>query len=269
MSGAVVVATVSVATRRRVREIVPLAAVGFLASVVFFETHPGADDSWLFSLLFTIVFVTGVIAPGMYIGARRDLRATLQERAERVEREQELRITQAQVMERARIAREMHDVLAHRLSLVALQAGALEYCRGLSDTEVAEAAAVTRKSAHQALEDLHAILGVLRTVEQTDAPEPPQPTLVDLPSLVEEAEGAGTRVRLHNGSRTWGKRPRPRDAASTGWSRRALPTPASTRRTPPSTSRSAVARAAGWAWRCATPSASAPPRAPRPARVSA
>jgi signal transduction histidine kinase len=197
-SGAVVVATVSVATRRRMREIVPVAAVGFAASVVFFETHPGADDSWLFSLLFTIVFVTGVIAPGMYIGARRDLRATMQERAERVEREQELRITQAQVMERARIAREMHDVLAHRLSLVALQAGALEYCRGLTDDEVAEAAAVTRKSAHRALEDLHAILGVLRTVEPSTAPEPPQPTLVDLPSLVEEAQGAGTRVRLHN-----------------------------------------------------------------------
>ena len=199
VSGAVVVATVSLATRRRMREIVPVAVVGFLASVVFFETHPGADDSWLFSLLFTIVFVTGVIAPGMYIGARRDLRATLQEQAERVEREQELRIVQAQVMERARIAREMHDVLAHRLSLVALQAGALEYCSGMTDTEVAEAAAVTRTSAHQALEDLHAILGVLRTVDPTATPEPPQPTLVDLPSLVEEAQGAGTRVRLHNG----------------------------------------------------------------------
>ena len=197
-SGAVVVATVSLATRRRMREIVPVAVVGFLASIVFFETHPGAEDSVLFSLLFTVVFVTAVIAPGMYIGARRDLIATLEERAERVEREQELRVTQAQVMERARIAREMHDVLAHRLSLVALQAGALEYCRGLTDAEVAEAAAVTRKSAHRALEDLHAILGVLRTVDPAATPEPPQPTLVDLPSLVEEAQGAGTRVRLHN-----------------------------------------------------------------------
>ncbi len=199
VSGAVVVATVSLATRRRMREIVPVALVGFLASLVFFETHPGAEDSWLFSLLFTVVFVTAVIAPGMYIGARRDLAATLQERAERVEREQELRVAQAQVMERARIAREMHDVLAHRLSLVALQAGALEFCSGMTDTEVAEAAAVTRKSAHRALEDLHAILGVLRTVDATAAPEPPQPTLVDLPTLVEEAQDAGTRVRLHNG----------------------------------------------------------------------
>ena len=198
VSGAVIVTTVSLATRRRWREIVPVAVVGFIASVVFFETHPGAEDSLLFSLLFTAVFVTGVIAPGMYIGARRDLLATLHERAERAEREQALRVEQAQVTERARIAREMHDVLAHRLSLVALNAGALEYCRGLSDAEVAEAAAITRLNAHRALEDLHQILGVLRAVQTDAPPERPQPTLIDLPSLVEEAQGTGTNVRLHN-----------------------------------------------------------------------
>ena len=197
-SGAVIVTTMSLATRRRWREIVPVAVVGFISSVVFFETHPGAEDSLLFSLLFTVVFVTGVIAPGMYIGARRDLLATLHERAERAEREQALRVEQAQVTERARIAREMHDVLAHRLSLVALNAGALEYCRGLSDAEVAEAAAITRLNAHRALEDLHEILGVLRAVRNDAPPERPQPTLIDLPSLVEEAQGTGTNVRLHN-----------------------------------------------------------------------
>ena len=100
----------------------------------------------------------------MYIGARRDLLATLQERAERAEREQGMRVEQAQVTERARIAREMHDVLAHRLSLVAMNAGALEYCRGLSEAEVAEAAAIIRLNAHRALADLRQILGVLRAV---------------------------------------------------------------------------------------------------------
>jgi signal transduction histidine kinase len=196
-SGAVVVTTVSLATRRRWREIVPVAVVGFVASVVFFETHPGADDSWLFSLLFTIVFVSAVIAPGMYLGARRDLLATLQERADRAEREQVLRVGQAQATERARIAREMHDALAHRLSLVALHAGALEYCRGLSHEEVAEAAAITRLSAHRALDDLHEILVVLREGD-AETPQPPQPTLIDLPSLIRESMAAGTRVRLHN-----------------------------------------------------------------------
>jgi signal transduction histidine kinase len=197
-SGAVVVTTLSVATRRRWREIVPVAAVGFAASVVFFATHPGTDEPFLSSFLFTVVFVTGVIAPGMYVGARRDLLASLQDRAERAEDEQGLRVAQARVTERARIAREMHDVLAHRLSLVALNAGALEYCEKLSPAEVAQAAAITRMGAHRALEDLHEILGVLRTLDADSGPERPQPTLADLPSLVEENIGAGTTVRLHN-----------------------------------------------------------------------
>ena len=98
----------------------------------------------------------------MYVGARRDLLATLQERADRAEREQGMRVAQAQVTERARIAREMHDVLAHRLSLVAMHAGALSYSRGLSEDEVAEAADVIRSNTHRALADLREILGVLR-----------------------------------------------------------------------------------------------------------
>ncbi|MFG1816857.1 sensor histidine kinase [Kribbella sp. NPDC049174] len=196
-SGAVVVTAVSMATRRRWREIVPLAVVGVVASVVYFETQPG-QAALPISVLFTVVFVSAIIAIGMYIGARRDLLASLRERADRAEREQGLRVQQAQVTERARIAREMHDALAHRLSLVALHAGALEYCRALSDAEVAEAAAITRQSAHSALNDLHQILGVLRTLEADSPPERPQPTLLDLPALIQEAVGGGTRVRLHN-----------------------------------------------------------------------
>jgi len=196
-SGAVVITAMSLATRRKWPEIVPLAVVGVVASVVYFETQPGQADR-VISVLFTVVFVSAIIAIGMYVGARRDLLASLRERADRAEREQGLRVQQAQVTERSRIAREMHDVLAHRLSLVALHAGALEYCRSLSDAEVAKAAAITRQSAHAALDDLHEILGVLRTIETDAPPERPQPTLVDLPALVREAMGSGTRVRLHN-----------------------------------------------------------------------
>lgn len=196
-SGAVIVTAVSMSTRRQWREIVPLAVVGTAASVLYFRTQPGQASDFI-SILFTAVFVSALIAVGMYVGARRDLAGTRQERAEAVEREQALRVTQAQATERARIAREMHDALAHRLSLVALHAGALEYCRGLSEDEVAHAAAITRESAHRALDDLHEILGVLRKAETGTPPERPQPTLVDLPSLIQEAQGAGTKVQLHN-----------------------------------------------------------------------
>jgi signal transduction histidine kinase len=196
-AGAVVVTAVSLATRRKWQEIVPVAVVNVVASVVYFEIQPGRAQLPI-SLLVTAVFVGAIITAGMYVGARRDLLATLQERADRAEREQGQRVAQAQLTERARIAREMHDALAHRLSLVALHAGALEYCRNLSDDEVAEAAAVTRQSAHRALDELHDILGVLRTLETDAPPECPQPTLVDLPALVHEARGSGTKIRLHN-----------------------------------------------------------------------
>jgi signal transduction histidine kinase len=195
--GAATVVTVSLATRRRWREIVPVAAVVFVASVVYFTTRPDTNDL-LISVVFSVFFVSAVTAVGMYIGARRDLVATLHERAERAEREQGIRVAQAQTTERARIAREMHDVLAHRLSLVAMHAGALSYRRGLSEAEVAESADVIRSNAHRALTDLREILGVLRTPEADGPPDRPQPTLVDLPALVEEALSAGTRVRLDN-----------------------------------------------------------------------
>ncbi len=197
-AGAVVVTTVSLATRRRWREIVPVIAVGFFASVVFFRIYPDSDESLVLTVLFSAFFAVAVVSVGMYVGARRDLATTRQERADRAEREQTMRIGQAQATERARIAREMHDVLAHRLSLVAMHAGALSYRRGLSEAEVAEAADVIRANAHRALADLREILGVLRTAEAEAPPDRPQPTLVDLPSLVAEALGTGTQVRLDN-----------------------------------------------------------------------
>jgi signal transduction histidine kinase len=93
----------------------------------------------------------------------------------------------------------MHDVLAHRLSLLSLQAGALELRTDAAPAEVARAAGVIRDSAHRALEDLRDVLGVLRESRADDgpansAPEPPQPGLADLPTLLDEAREAGVPV---------------------------------------------------------------------------
>ena len=68
----------------------------------------------------------------MYIGSRRELIWTLRQRAERAEAEQELRVAQARATERARIAREMHDVLAHRISQISMHAGALAFREDLT-----------------------------------------------------------------------------------------------------------------------------------------
>src|SRR5690349_4447741 len=88
----------------------------------------------------------------------------------------------------------MHDVLAHRISLLSLHAGALEFHPDASPEEVARAAGVIRASAHQALEDLRVVIGLLRDGTVGDAPEPPQPTLAALPSLLEESRAAGMRL---------------------------------------------------------------------------
>ena len=88
----------------------------------------------------------------------------------------------------------MHDVLAHRISLLSMHAGALEFRPDAPPEEIAKAAGIIRDSAHQALEDLREVIGVLRQDPDGVASQRPQPTLADLPALVEESRQAGARV---------------------------------------------------------------------------
>lgn len=104
---------------------------------------------------------------------------------------------QTRLQERERIAREMHDVLAHRLSLVAMHAGALVYRDDLEPAAVRETARVIQGNAKQALDELRVVLSGLR--DDRSRPEPPQPTLRELPVLVADARGSGTPVRLDLG----------------------------------------------------------------------
>lgn len=197
-SGPAVLASVSVATRRRWREIAPVASVGFAGAQVFAASQPGNgnDPFWLI-LAINVVATVAIFGWGMYIGSRRELIYTLRHRAERAEAEQDLRVAQARANERARIAREMHDVLAHRISQVSMHAGALAFREDLTPDEVRISAGVIREKAHEALTDLRGVLGVLRGVdgEPTMAP---QPTYADLSELVAEARGAGLDIEFQD-----------------------------------------------------------------------
>ena len=138
---------------------------------------------------------------GFYIGARRELLASLRERAETAEREQALREESARESERTRIAREMHDVLAHHISLVSLHAGALNYRTDLTRQETADAAAIIQSNAQLALAELRQILGVLRSPRDGEGhgittADPPQPTLRELPALLADSRDAGMKVKL-------------------------------------------------------------------------
>jgi signal transduction histidine kinase len=86
----------------------------------------------------------------------------------------------------------MHDILAHRLSLLAVHAGALEYHRGASDEEVVTTAAIIRSNSHQALNELRQVINLLR--DAAPAGQLPQPTLADLPALLGESRSAGLEV---------------------------------------------------------------------------
>jgi signal transduction histidine kinase len=196
-AGAFTVATASLATRRRWNELLPYVVVSIVSSLVFYQVEP-IQDSFFANLISSVLVVGVLVAFGMYVGARRELLATLKDRAERAEREQAMRVGQARANERGRIAREMHDVLAHRISLVAMHAGAMTYRSDLSADEMRRTAGIIQDNAHQALSDLREVLGMLRDDRSASTPERPQPTLRDVPDLVEEAQAVGMNVRLTN-----------------------------------------------------------------------
>lgn len=96
------------------------------------------------------------------------------------------RLEGARLAERAAIAREMHDVLAHRLSLVSMHAGALAFRTDLGADEARETARTIQRNAKQSLDELRVVLSSLRGADAP--PAPPQPTLAQLPVLIAELE---------------------------------------------------------------------------------
>jgi signal transduction histidine kinase len=151
----------------------------------FDEGRLQADD-----LVFSAVGAVLIAGLGLYVAALRALRASWQERAERADTERILRDEQARAAERTRIAREMHDVLAHKVSLIALHAGALEVTTDTARFQ--QGAGLIRVTAREALQELRAVLGVLQAAPTAVAGD----GFADLPALVLAATRAGQRVEL-------------------------------------------------------------------------
>jgi signal transduction histidine kinase len=183
----------SLAVHRSLRPVLLAAALWIPSTLAFGAYSPTTDP--LSVVLVTTPLVLAAIAWGMFVRARRQLLFTLRERALRAETEQSLQADRARMAERTRIAREMHDVLAHRISLLALHAGALEVRPDLPPAKVRETAELLRSTARQALEELRGVIGVLREEPGQDpAPQAPQPTLSDIRRLVEETRRAGAKI---------------------------------------------------------------------------
>ncbi len=164
----------SLSIRRRTWPLAPLAVAGTLAAA---SNAGGNSESAVPTALAICLGYVAIISFGAFIGVRRDLVFSLRERAEQAESEVVLRGEQARLAERTRIAREMHDVVAHRISLIALHAGALELNPGCGPEQVERTATLIGSTSRQALEELRGILGVLRAgVVTPSAPVPSSQT---------------------------------------------------------------------------------------------
>ncbi|MGZ0151412.1 sensor histidine kinase [Kribbella sp. WER1] len=189
-AGPTLVLIMTVAVHKPWRTSVWVFAANFLATVVYINVRHVQD--WTTLLVIAAILYVAVAGWGQYIRSRRQLLQTLRDRADRAETVAKLQAEQAQLRAREEIAREMHDVLGHRLSLLSVHAGALAYRPDASTQEVAGAAEIIRASAHQALQDLREVIGVLRA----PVGELPQPAFADLPGLVEGSRAAGIPVEL-------------------------------------------------------------------------
>jgi signal transduction histidine kinase len=159
-----------------------LTALSIALSPVFALLYPdvhGRGAGW--QVIVGVLLTAVALGWGLFVRAQRELVRGLRERAQ----------DEAREAERRRIAREMHDVLAHRLSILSVHAGAME--NAPLPPEYKQAAHVIRTSAHTALEELRQVIGLLRREESVGV-EPPQPTLTAIPALVEESRSAGLDV---------------------------------------------------------------------------
>ncbi|MEC4016881.1 sensor histidine kinase [Streptomyces sp. H27-D2] len=173
-------------------------AAGFIAPVLSVirwpdeGTNPGANI--IYCVFVTIPFVLAWVL-GDSVRTRRAYYAQLEERAERLEREREAQSKVAVAAERARIARELHDVVAHNVSVMVVQADGAAYVLDASPEQAKQALETISGTGRQALAEMRRLLGILRTGEHVESGEyVPQPGVEQLDDLIEQVRGAGLAV---------------------------------------------------------------------------
>lgn len=170
--------------------------VRFVTAPAFADTAPGGQWG---GTLFVVAALLATVLSMWALGAFRRWRLAqiegLAERARRAEQDRADQVRQAAVDERARIAREMHDVVAHSLSVMVRQA---EGGRFVAATDTAKAAEVMRTIAdtgREALQDMRSLLGVLRSDDPQEMSQP-QPTIADITQMVDRVRESGLPVSL-------------------------------------------------------------------------
>jgi len=157
------------------------------------------DDSGPGGSVVTIVFLTIPFLLAWVLGdsmrTRRAYLAQLEERAARLEREREAQAKVAVAAERARIARELHDVVAHNVSVMVVQADGAAYVLDAAPDQAKKALETISSTGRQALAEMRRLLGVLRTGEHREGGEyVPQPDVEQIEDLVQQCRGSGLPV---------------------------------------------------------------------------
>jgi signal transduction histidine kinase len=147
----------------------------------------------LSDLAFFVTFFAGPFIAGRLIRRRRMREVLLEDRAAHLRRSSEDRIRHAVADERARIARDLHDVVSHAVSVIVLQARGARRVLGSGSDEVHEALDTIEASGRQALQEMRRLLVVLRESED-DASLVPQPSLRHLEPLLADVRAAGLQV---------------------------------------------------------------------------
>jgi signal transduction histidine kinase len=185
----------------------PRRALWAMTALTLIPVWLWTGPDWVYPAVNTGLFAALAVAGDLTGRWRRDRRALAaqteraarqavlaEQETERAEREAARR---AVLEERARIAREMHDVVAHRMSLIAVQAETAPFRLAGLETPVRAEFAALSEAARQALAEMRGLLGVLRGSDPGARPElGPQPRLADLPELIEGARRAGATVSL-------------------------------------------------------------------------
>lgn len=159
----------------------------------------GGSVFWMgdvLELAYVGVFFVVVWALGVVLADRQAQARALEVRTRELEAAREELADRAVTDERARIARELHDVLAHAMSVITVQAGVGAHVVDRRPEQASEALAVIERTGREALEEMRRMLLVLRDHDGPDGVPDPQPKLTDLPSLVEQVRRSGVQVAL-------------------------------------------------------------------------
>lgn len=195
---ATVAALYTLASHTRRRGLLAVCALAFAFCYLTWWSWPSPeppeveDASDLIPVTYTLAQAVAPVLLGQLVQARRELSQRLAEVTEAREQERRLLAQSVLAKERAQLAREMHDVVSHQVSLIAVRAGALQV--GSRTPEAKEAAAVIRRLAVQTLDELRHMVGVLRASGSRPTELTPQPSLADLARLV---ESSGIETELH------------------------------------------------------------------------